>query len=156
MKTTCPLFKFETEQPPEYRRNLARVFGEEFLAEATLKDKTLQAIIKFVEAHKLEELKQFSKYYFSLRNDVSVAPSGCLLYEGKLVTPYQRQNLVINAVHRTHPGQVGMIRLANFIYFPQIHRTIALRAENCRQCLEQCKNLKPLSPKANIGQIPKL
>ena len=33
-------------------RNLARVVGKEFLAEATLKDKNLQAIIKFVKAHK--------------------------------------------------------------------------------------------------------
>ena len=68
-------------------RNLARVVGKEFLAEATLKDKNLQAIIKFVKAHKWEEWKQFSKYYYSLRNDLSVAQSGCLLYNGELVMP---------------------------------------------------------------------
>ena len=34
--------------------------------------------------------------------------------------------------------------LANMIWFPQIHRTIALRAEICRQCLDQGKNLKPI------------
>ena len=48
----APLFEFENENPPDYRRNLSRVFGEEFLAEATLKDKNLQAIIKFVKSHK--------------------------------------------------------------------------------------------------------
>ena len=63
---------------------------------------------------------------------------------------------MINAVHRTHPGQVGMIRLANLIWFPQIHRTIALRAENCRQCLDQGKNLKSIKPKSELGTLPKL
>ena len=152
----APLFEFEQEIAPNYRRNLARVFGEEFLAEATLKDKNLQAIIRLVKNHNWEQLKSVSKYYYNLRNDLAVARSGCLLYDGKLVIPYQLQNLVINAVHRTHPGQVGMIRLANLIWFPQIHRTIALRAENCRQCLDQGKNLKPIIPKSNLGTLPKL
>ena len=143
-------------KPPNYRLNLSRVFGEEFLAEATLKDRNLQAIIRSVKSHNWEELKLVSKYYYNLRNDLSVARSGCLIYDGKLVIPYQLQNLVINAVHRTHPGQVGMIRLANLIWFPQIHRTIALRAENCKQCLDQGKNLKPMIPKSGQGAIPKL
>ena len=109
-----------------------------------------------MESHNWEELKLVSKYYYNLRNDLSVARSGCLINDGKLVIPHQLQNLVINAVHRTHPGQVGMIRLANLIWFPQIHRTIALRAENCRQCLDQGKNLKPIIPKSGLGALPKL
>ena len=152
----APLFEFENDTAPTYRLNLSRVFGEEFLAEATLKDKNLQAIIRLVKAHNWEQLKVVSKYYYSLRNDLSVARSGCLIYDGKLVIPYQLQNLVINAVHRTHPGQVAMIRLANPIWFPQIHKTIALRAENCKQCLNQGKNLKPIKPKSELGALPKL
>ena len=136
--------------------NLSRVFGEEFLAEGTLKDKNLQTIIRLVKAHNCEQLKIVSRYYYNLRNVLSVARSGCLIYNGKLVIPHQLQNLVINAVHRTHPGQVGMMRLANLIWFPQIHRTIALRAENCKQCLDQGKNLKPVSPKSELGALPKL
>ena len=116
----------------------------------------VQSIIRLVRTHKWDELKLISKYYYSLRNDLSVAQSGCLLYDGKLVMPYQLLNLVINAVHRTHPSQVGMIRLANLIWIPQIHRTIALRADNCRQCLDQGKNLIPIIPKSKLGQLPKL
>ena len=37
----APLFEFENEIPPDYGRNLSRVFGGELLAEATLKDKNL-------------------------------------------------------------------------------------------------------------------
>ena len=152
----APLFEFENETPPNYRLHLARVFGEEFLAEATLRDRNLQAIIRLVKSHNWDELKLVSKYFYNLRNDLSVAQSGCLIYDGKLVIPHQLQNLVINAVHRTHPSQVGMIRLANLIWFPQIHRTIALRAENCKQCLDQGKNLKSIIPKSDLGALPKL
>ena len=73
-----------------------------------------------------------------------------------MVIPYQLQNTIINAVHRTHPGQVGMIRIANLIWFPHIHRTTKLRAENCKQCTDQGKNLKPLIAKSSIGNLPKL
>ena len=64
--------------------------------------------------------------------------------------------MVINTVHRTQTGQVGMIRLAKLIWFPQIHRTIALRAENCKQCLDRGKNLKPITPKSELWALPKL
>ena len=152
----APLFEFDNETAPNYCLNLSRVFGEEFLAEATLKDKNLQTIIRLVKNHNWEQLKLVSRYYYNLGNDLAVVRSGCLLYDGKLVIPHQLQNLVINAVHRTHPGQEGMIRLANLIWFPQIHRTIALRAENCKQCLDQGKNLKPIITKSELGTLPKL
>ena len=102
----APLFEFENETAPNYRLNLSRVFGEEILAEATLKDKNLQNIIRLVKNHNWDQLKQVSRYYYNLRNDLAVARSGCLLYDGKLVIPHQLQNLVTNAVHRTHPGQM--------------------------------------------------
>ena len=113
-----PLFQF-TEQPtPEYRHKLQQVLGEAFLAEATAKDKNLLNIIRIVEKQDSDELKQVSKYYYNIRRDLGISPSRCLLYDGKLVIPYQLQNTIINTVHRTHPGQVGMIRLANLIWFP--------------------------------------
>ena len=151
-----PLFQF-TEQPtPEYRHKLQQVLGEAFLAEATAKDKNLLNIIRIVEKQDWDELKQVSKYYYNIRRDLGISPSRCLLYDGKLVIPYQLQNTIINTVHRTHPGQVGMIRLANLIWFPHIHRTIKLRAENCKQCTDQGKNLKPIIPKTDLGKLPKL
>ena len=69
----APLFEFENETAPNYRLNLARVFGEEFLAEATLNDKNLKAIIRLVKNHNWEQLKLVSKYYYNLRNDLAVA-----------------------------------------------------------------------------------
>ena len=150
------LFEFNDNPPPQYRYNLQQVLGEAFLADATVKDKNLQNTIRLVEKQDWDELKKTSKYYHSIRRDLAISPSRCLLYDGKLVIPYQLQNTIINAVHRTHPGQVGMIRLANLIWFPHIHRTIKLRVENCKQCTDQGKNLKPLIAKPNLGNLPKL
>ena len=151
-----PLFQFAEQRTPEYRHKLQQVLGEAFLAEATAKDKNLLKIIRIVEKQDWDELKQVSKYYYNIRRDLGISASRCLLYDGKLVIPYQLQNTIINTVHRTHPGQVGMIRLANLIWFPHIHRTIKLRAENCKQCTDQGKNLKPIIPKTNLGKLPKL
>ena len=138
-----PLFHFTDQPTPEYRHKLQQVLGEAFLAE----DKNLLNIIRIVEKQDWDALKQVGKYYYNIRRDIGISPSRCLLYDGKLVIPYQLQNTIINTVHRTHPGQVGMIRLANLIWFPHIHRTIKLRAENCKQCTDQGKNLKPIIPK---------
>ena len=49
-----------------------------------------------------------------------------------------------------------MIRLANLIWFPHFHRTIKLRAENCKQGTDQGKNFKTLIPKSDLGKLPKL
>ena len=151
-----PLFQLIEQPTPEYRHKLQQELGEAFLAEATAKDKNLLNIIRIVEKQDWDELKQVSKYYYNIRRNLGISPSRCLLYDGKLVIPYQLQNTIINTVHRTHPGQVGMIRLANLIWFPHIHRTIKLRAENCKQCTDQGKNLKPIIPKTDLGKLPKL
>ena len=55
-----PLFEFENKIPPNYRLNLTRVFGEEFLAEASLKERNLQNIIRLVKSQNWEELKLVS------------------------------------------------------------------------------------------------
>ena len=42
---------------PEYRKNLAQVFREEFLAEATLKDKQLAPLIKIIRERDWNTMK---------------------------------------------------------------------------------------------------
>ena len=45
---------------PQYRKNLAQVFGEEFLAEATAGDKKMAPIIKLIRDRDWETLKKIS------------------------------------------------------------------------------------------------
>ena len=62
----------------------------------------------------------------------------------------------MNAIHRKHPGQTGMMHLANLIWFPRIHREIVTLTQNCQPCIKTGKNLKPLIPKNKISELPAL
>ena len=75
--TIYPLGK-ETDMP-HYRKNICQVFGEEFRAEATQRDKQLAPIIKPIRDRDWNTLKSVSPYFYSLKRDLSVTPSGCIL-----------------------------------------------------------------------------
>ena len=49
-----------------------------------------------------------------------------------------------------------MLALAQIIWYPNIHSDIVAQAQACRQCTEKGKNLKPLIPKSQLGQLPVL
>ena len=54
------------------------MFGEEFLAEATQKDKQLAPINKLIRDRDWNTLKTVSPYLYSHKRDLSVTPSGCM------------------------------------------------------------------------------
>ena len=145
-----------SERMPNYRKQLARVFGEEFLAEATRQDSTLTPIIKMIKDKDWESLKKSNKYLYSLRKDLAITESGCMLYDNKLVNPRNLKQIVIDAIHQTHPGQACMLSLGKLIWFPCIHRSLTSKDQTCEECTKQGKNLKPLLPKQNLGKLPPL
>ena len=77
-----------------------------------------------------------------------------MLYDNKLVTPQQLKQLVIDAIHETHPGQTEMLSLGNLVRFPCIHRSLTAKAQACDECTKQGKNSKPILPKQNLGIWP--
>ena len=143
-----------SERMPNYRKQLARVFGEEFLAEATRQDCTLTSINKMIKDKDWESLKKSNKYFYSLRRDLAITESGCMLYDNKLVIPRNLKQFVIDAIHQTHPGQACMLSLGNLIWFPCINGSLTSKAQACEECTKQGKNLKPLIPKQNQGELP--
>ena len=70
--------------------------------------------------------------------------------------PTQLCKLITNSIQRNRPGQSGMMRLANLIWFPRIHREITTLTQNCTPCIKIGKNLKPLIPKSTTTQLPTL
>ena len=70
--------------------------------------------------------------------------------------PTQLRKRIRNAIHRNHPGQSGMMHLANLIWFPKIHRQIVILTENCTPRIKIDKNLKPVTPKSLTTQLPTL
>ena len=49
---------------PDCRKQLAKVFGEEFLAEATKQDKSLTPVIRMIKDSDWESLKKSNKYFY--------------------------------------------------------------------------------------------
>ena len=61
---------------PQYRKNLSQVFGEEFVTEATQKDRQMTPIKKLIRDKDWETLKKVSPHFYSLKRDSSITPSG--------------------------------------------------------------------------------
>ena len=70
--------------------------------------------------------------------------------------PTQLRRTVIDSVHKSHPGQAGMIYVAQLIWYPQIHRDVVALAQRCKQCSKTGKNLKPIIPKNKHTSLPTL
>ena len=108
---------------PEYRLKLMRVYNEEFLAENSKKD--LRPIIDLVEKHDWLTLKKANPVFHKIYRDLSVTPSGRLLYDNRLVIPAKLRPMVLQTIHSKHPGRAGMLALAKLVWYPHIRTYIA-------------------------------
>ena len=110
----------------------------------------LTPLIKIIRDKDCDSLKKANKYFKSLREELAVTESGCMLYDNKLVIPRNLKQLVIGAIQQTHLGQAGMISLQNLVWFSCIHRSLTSKPQACEECTKQGKNLKPILPKQNL------
>ena len=115
---------------PQYRKNSCQVFGEELLAKANQKDKQMAPIKKLIREKDWDTLKRVSPYFNSLKRDLAVTPTGCVLYDNRLRVPSSLKQLVINSLHQTHTGQTGMLRLADLVWSPRIHSDVPAKAQS--------------------------
>ena len=149
------LFTVYDQTPtPLYRENLNRVFNEEFIAQASKKG--LRLISEFEKNSEWEKLRAINPTYYRIRRDLSVSPSGCLIYDNKLVIPNKLKGMVLETIHNKHPGQACMLAPAQLIWYPHIHSDIVAQAQTCCHCAEKGKNLKPLISKTQVGNLPPL
>ena len=145
---------YDNTLTPLYRENLNRVFNEEFIAQASIKD--LKPIIDLVTTQNWEDLKKVNPLFYKIRRDLSVTPTNCLIYDNRMVIPKSLKQLVLDAIHHKHPEQVGMLALAKLVWWPHIHSEIVAKAQACRSCMDKGKKLKPLISKSQLGSLPPL
>ena len=79
-----------------------------------------------------------------------------MLYDNKLGIPRNLKQLVIDAIHQTHPGQACMLSLGNLVWLSCKHRCLTSKAQAFEECTKQRENLKPILPKQNPGKLPLL
>ena len=75
----------------DYRKNVMRVFNEEFLAEHSKQD--LGPIIDMVNKHDWLSLKQTNPIFHKVRRNLSVTTTGCSFLDNKLIIPANYVNL---------------------------------------------------------------
>ena len=98
-----------------------------------------------------------SEPLFLLTKDRSFGQTiGCVLYDNRLILPTSLEQLVFDSLHQTHPGQTRMLRLADLVLFPRIHRYVTTKARSCGDCIKKGKIPKPILPKQSLGKLPKL
>ena len=72
------------------------------------------------------------------------------------MVPKLLKHLVIDSLHQTHPGQLGMLRLADLIWFPCIRRDVTYKAQSSPDCIKNGKNLKAIQTKSQLVTLLKL
>ena len=72
------------------------------------------------------------------------------------MVPKSLKQLVIDSKHQTHPGQLGMLRLADSIWLPRIHRDVTYKAQSCSDCIRNGRSLKAILTKSQLGTLTKL
>ena len=68
--------------------------------------------------------------------------------------PKALKKLVIDFLHQTHPGQLELLRLADLVWFPCIHRDVTYKAQSCWDCIKNGKNLRAIQSKSCLGTLP--
>ena len=99
-----PLPEIDLENPPDCLKQLYRAFGKNFIEEATRNDPQSRNLFQIIEEKNWDALKHFSRYWHSLKRDLSTTLTGCILYDGKLYIPTQLRKLVMNSIHP--PGTI--------------------------------------------------
>ena len=62
---------------------------------------------------------------------------------------------MLHRLHEALPGQFAMKSLATqYIWWSKIHRESQVHGENCIECVQAGKSLKPLANQNNLGKFP--
>ena len=80
----------------------------------------------------------------------------CNLVDNRLAVPVQLRQAVLKRIHRGHPGQVALLGVSRYLWWPHMHKHIVNLAEECRSCARCGKNTKYLIPKNSSKTLPLL
>ena len=88
--------------------------------------------------------------------DSAAVVDGCIIIDDRIAIPSCLRRAVLSRLHRSHPSQEAMVDMAQYLWWPRIHRDIVSLCKSCRECTKFGKNLKPLSPFKMYKSLPLL
>ena len=139
---------------PERPLDLNSLFNAKLVARLTEEDPMLGPIVSALQ-NKIEKSNANSHYIYQFTKDLHES-DGLLYMDRKLVIPFTLRNAVIKTLNESHPGQFGMKYLAQYIWWPHIHRQIYFHGLNCLECTQTGKNLKSIIPISQTSELPPL
>ena len=125
---------------------------EEALLDATLiakelkRDPILSKVLSYILEGWPEHLSETADLnsYWVRRKELSVE-LGCIVWGNRVVIPPKLRDWVLQLLHSTHVGMVGMKSLArNFVWFPGIDAKIEETVKRCESCAKFGKSLPKL------------
>ena len=119
----------------------------ETVAKETKKDPVLSKVLVYILdgwPKKLESGGEMIEYW-NKRNELSVE-IGCITWGSRVVVPTKLRSYVMNLLHSTHIGMVGMKNLArSYVYWPNLNSQIEEVAKCCSSCGQYGNSLPKLT-----------
>ena len=100
-------------------------------------------VIQDVEAR----CKEVTSYVHSFWKDLHVK-SGCLCVDQRVAVPNSIKEALLESIHMTYPGSLGMVSLSQYAWWSYMHREILAKTSACVPCTNIGKNLKPIVPES--------
>ena len=110
------------EDIPIYRKSFRKFLDIDFIAAATKRDLNLQSLLNMIRQQKWDNIKAcYEPYFNNVRDELSVSDN-ILLYNERVVITKQLRHIIQDSLHLTHPGQSGMLEVAEHVWYPYLHR----------------------------------
>ena len=135
----------ELSKEEVFENNLTQLFTKSFLAVLTSKDAVLKEVRDCILQNDAQRCKEVNHYLHSYWRNLHVR-SECVCVDERVAIPQSIQDAVLESLHLTHHDSWGMITLAQYAYWPYMHREILNKAAQCKRCIDIGKNLKPVVP----------
>lgn len=119
------------------------------VAEATKKDQLLQRVVRFHQQGWPNRLTGADKEkllpFFKIRYELAVMHD-CILWGLRTIIPEALRQQVLRQLHESHPGKVGMQRLARrYLWWPGLDADVQRVVNECDKCI-RCLPDPPRSP----------
>ena len=112
----------------------------------------LRRVIERKDRHSFELMGPYTN---SLWHQMAVVDD-CIIVDGRLVVPGQLNPVVLKWIQRGDPGQVAMLDVSKYLWWPHMHKDIVNMAEECRSCIHYGKNVEYIIPKNASKTLPLL